>query len=76
MNEKQVETLELFLSMKKKQYYKLVKEGEIIFGVTNFFEYKNKSDRKTLSVKKYIYETRPYLKAIINDLKKSDSKKL
>ena len=37
----------------------------------NYIEYKSKSDRKTLSVKKYLNKIRPYLKDIINDLKKS-----
>ena len=39
----------------------------------NYIEYESKGDRnRTLSVKKYLNKIRPYLKYIINNLKKSD----
>ena len=46
------------------------------FWSNGYIEYKSKGDRKTLSVKKYINKIRPYLKDIINDLKKSDTWKI
>ena len=36
-------------------------------------EYKSKGDRKTLPVDEYVNKIRPYLKDIINNLKKSDA---
>ena len=40
----------------------------------NYIEYESKGDRnKTLSVEKYLNKTRPYLKDIINNLKKPDT---
>ena len=39
--------------------------------------YDGKGDRnKTVSVEKYLYKIRPYLKGIINNLKKSDTWKI
>ena len=51
----------------EESYYKPVRVGK--FSSNNYFEYKNKGDRKTLSVKKYLNKIRPYLKDIINNLK-------
>ena len=42
----------------------------------NYIEYKSKSDRQTLSVEEYLEKIKPYLKDIINDLKKSDACKI
>ena len=45
------------------------------FWSNNYIEYKSNGDRKTLSVKKYFSKIRPYLKDIMNNLKKSDTRK-
>ena len=39
----------------------------------NYTEHKSKDDRKTLSVEEHLIKIRPYLKDIINNLKKSDT---
>ena len=42
----------------------------------NHIEYESNGDRnKTLSIEEYLNKVRPYLKLIINNLKKSDTKK-
>ena len=47
------------------------------FVSSNYIEYESNSDRnKTLWVEKYLNKTRPYLKDIINNLKKSDTWKI
>ena len=47
------------------------------FWSNNYIEYKINSDRnKILSVEEYLNEIRPYLKDIINNLKKSDMWKI
>ena len=47
------------------------------FGRNNYVKYKSNRDKnKTLSVEEYLNKTRPYLKDIINDLKKSDTYKI
>ena len=57
--------------MKKKNYYKLVRAGG--FWSNNHIECESHGDRnKTPSVKEYLNKIRPYLKDIINNLKKSD----
>ena len=70
----------MFLSIKKKEvnYYKPVRLNT--FWSSNIkvkhinVEYKSNDDRnKTLSVEEYLDKIRPYLKDIINDLKKSDT---
>ena len=53
-------------------YYKPVRVG--IFWSNNYIEYESNGDRnKTLSVEEYLNKIRPYLKDIINTLKKSDT---
>ena len=47
-------------------YYKPERVGNFLND--NYIEYKSKSDRKTLSVEKYLNKIKPYLKDIINDL--------
>ena len=43
------------------------------FWSNNYIEYKSNGNRnKTLLVEEYLIKSRPYLKEIINDLKKSD----
>ena len=47
------------------------------FKGNNYFEYESENDRsKTLSVEVYLNKIRPYLKHIINNLKKSDMWKI
>ena len=47
------------------------------FWSNNYIEYESNSDRnKTLSVEEYLNNIRPYLKDIINNLKKSDMWKI
>ena len=47
------------------------------FWITNYFEYKNNRDKsKTLSLKEHIDKIKPYLKDIINNLKKSNMWKI
>ena len=44
-----------------------------MFLSINYIDYKIKGDRKTLSIEEYLKKIRPYIKDIINNLKKSDS---
>ena len=44
------------------------------FPSNNYFEYKGKDDRRALSI--YLNKIKPYLKDIINDLKKYDTSKI
>ena len=61
--------------MKKKNYYKPVRVSN--FWSNNYIEYQNNSDKnKTLSVEEYLNKIRPYLKDIMNNLKKSDTRKI
>ena len=61
--------------MKKKEenYYKPVRVNN--FRSNSYtIEYQSNGDRsKTLSVEEYLNKIRPYLKGIINNLKKSDT---
>ena len=44
------------------------------FSSNDYIEYKSNGDRnETLSVQEYLNKNRPYLKDIINNLKKSDT---
>ena len=53
-------------------YYKHIGVGN--FWSRNYIEYESNGDRnKTLSIKEYLQKIRPYLKYIINYLKKPDS---
>ena len=48
-----------------------------MFQSNNYIEYENKGRRnKTLSVEKHLNKIKPYLKDIINNLKKSDMLKI
>ena len=59
----------------QENYYKPKRVNN--FWSNNYIEYKSKGDRnKTLSVKKHLNKIRPYLKDIINNLKKSDTWKI
>ena len=62
----------LFEHEEEKDYYKPVRVGN--FRSNIYIEYESNGDRnKTLSVEEYLNNIRPYLKDIINDLKKSDT---
>ena len=56
----------------KEVYYKPVRVGN--FWSNNYIEYDDRN--KTLSVEEYLNKIRPYLKDIINDLKKFHSWKI
>ena len=59
----------------EENYYKPVRV--CIISSNHYIEYESKGDRnKTLSVEKYLNKIRPYLKDIINNLKKSDTWKI
>ena len=61
--------------LEKEYYYKPIREGN--FWSRNYIEYEsNRNRNKTLSIEEYLIEIRPYLKDIINDLKKSDKWKI
>ena len=60
----------LFKNEKEKNYHKPVRVRVSGFSSNNYVEYKIKSDRLTLSVEEYLNKIRPYLKDIINNLKK------
>ena len=56
-------------------YYKPIRVGS--FWISNYIEYESNSTRnKTLYVKEYLDEIKPYLKDIINNLKSSDTFKI
>ena len=53
-------------------YYKPVRLNN--FWSNNYIEYKSNGDKnRVISVKEYLDKIRPYLKDIINDLKKPDT---
>ena len=55
---------------KEENYYKPVRVNN--FRSNNYIEYKSKGDKsRILSVEEYLDKIWPYLRAIINDLKKS-----
>ena len=59
----------------EKNYYKPVRVSN--FWSNNYIEYESNGDRnKALSVEEYLNKIRPYLKDIINNLKKSDMQKI
>ena len=59
----------------EENYYKPVTVSN--FWSNNYIEYESNGDRnKTLSVEEYLNKIRPYLKDIINNLKKSDTWKI
>ena len=56
----------------EKYYHKPGRVGN--FWSNNYIEYESNGDRnKTLSAEEYLDKIRPYLKDIINKLKKSDT---
>ena len=60
------------MKKKKENYYEPVRVSN--FWSSNYVKYKSNGDRnKTLSVEEYLNKVRPYLKDIINNLKKSDT---
>ena len=65
----------LFEHEEEENYYKPI--GVSNFWSNNYIEYKINGDRnKTLSVEEYLNKIIPYLKDIINSLKKSDTWKI
>ena len=64
--------IKIFFEHEEENYYKPVKVSN--FWSNNYIEYESNSDKnKPLSVKKYLNKIRPYIKDIINNLKKSDT---
>ena len=62
----------LFEHEEEENYYKPVRVSN--FWCNNSIEYESKGEKnKTLSVEEYLNNIRPYLKDIINNLKKSDT---
>ena len=60
---------------KRKIFYKPLRVSN--FWSNNYIEYESNGGRsKTLSVENYLTKIRPYLKDIINNLKKSDTWKI
>ena len=60
---------------KKNKFYKPVRVNS--FWSNDYIEYKSSGDiNKTLSVEEYLNKTGPYLKDIINNLKKSDTREI
>ena len=60
------------MEQKKEDYYKPVKVRN--FWRRSYIEYgSNKNKNKTLLIEEYLNKIRPYLKDIINDLRKSDT---
>ena len=65
----------LFEHKDEENHYKPVRVRN--FWSNNYIEYESNSDRnKTLPVEEYLNRIRPYLKDIINNLKKSDTWKI
>ena len=65
----------LFEIKEEENCYKPVRASN--FSSNNYIEYESNDDRnKTLSVEKYLNKIRPYLKDIINNLKKSETWKI
>ena len=63
----------LFENEEEENYYKPIAVS--IFWSNNYIEYESNGDRnKTLSAEEYLNKIRPYLKDIINNLKKSDKR--
>ena len=54
----------------EEDYYKPARVGN--FWCNSYIEYRNKGNRKTLSVEEYLNEIKSYLKDTMNDLKRSD----
>ena len=63
------------MKKKKNNYYKLLRVNN--FWSNNYIQYKSNSDKnRILSVEEYLDKIKPYLKDIINDLRKSDERKI
>ena len=64
-----------YWAWRRRNYYQPVRVSN--FRSNNYIEYESNSDRnKTLSVEEYLNKITPYLKHIINNLKKSDTWKI
>ena len=63
--------------MSKKKIIDCISIRVYTFWSNNYIEYESNGDRnKTLSIKKYLKEIKPYLKNIINNLNGSDKWKV
>ena len=62
------------MKKKKNNYYKPLR---VNFWSNNYIQYKSNSDKnRILSVEECLDKIKPYLKDIINDLRKSDERKI
>ena len=67
--------INLFENEEEENYYKPVRVSN--FWRNNYIKYERKGDiNKTLSFEEYCNKTKPYLKAIINNIKKSGTWKI
>ena len=55
----------------EENYYKPVRVNN--FWSNNYIEYKSNGDKNKISVEEYLNKIRPYLKGIINNIKKPDT---
>ena len=55
----------------REDYYKPLRVGNFWSNV--YIKYTNKGNRKMQSVEEYVHKIRPYLRDIMNNLKKSDT---
>ena len=55
----------------REDYYKPLRVGNFWSNV--YIKYTNKGNRKMQSVEEYVHKIRPYLRDIVNNLKKSDT---
>ena len=70
-----IRDIKTLFEQQEEDYYKSVRVGN--FYSNNFIEYESNSDRnKTLLIKEYLDQIKPYLKEIINNLRKSDTLKI
>ena len=63
-----------FFEHEEENYYKPVRVSN--FWSNSYIEYKSNGDRNKTSVEEYLNKISPYLKDIINNLKKSDTWKI
>ena len=72
MKDGTIRDIKNLFEQEKEDYYKPVRV--VNFWSKNYTEYESNWDRnKTVSIEEYLNKAKPYLKDIINDLKKSDT---
>ena len=75
IKDKIIRDIRNFFELENEGYYKPIRVGS--FWSNNYIKNESNDDRnKTLSIKEYPNKIRPYLKNIINDLKKFDTWKI